>query len=80
MLAAFDSVWVSTDHDRIAEVALQWGARVHRRSPEVARDQTSSVESLQEFMFHHPGGLREGRMLMMWEDIARTWMSFETKR
>ena len=57
MHAAFDSVWVSTDHDRIAEVALQWGAKVHRRSPEVARDQTSSVESLQEFMFHHPGEL-----------------------
>lgn len=51
---AFDSVWVSTDHDRIADVALQWGAKVHRRSPEVARDSTSSIESLQEFMYHHP--------------------------
>lgn len=49
---AFDSVWVSTDHERIAEIATQWGAKVHRRSPEVARDQTSSVETLQEFAFH----------------------------
>ena len=65
MLAAFDSVWVSTDHDRIAEVALQWGAKVHRRSPEVAYDQTSSVESLQEFMFHRPGSLRNGHMLII---------------
>uniref|UniRef100_A0A673AE16 N-acylneuraminate cytidylyltransferase n=1 Tax=Sphaeramia orbicularis TaxID=375764 RepID=A0A673AE16_9TELE len=44
----FDSVWVSTDHDEIEKVAKAWGAKVHRRSPEVSRDSSSSLEN-------HPG-------------------------
>ncbi|XP_061769061.1 N-acylneuraminate cytidylyltransferase A [Nerophis ophidion] len=50
----FDSVWVSTDHDTIEQVALDWGAKVHRRSAQVARDSTSSLETIQEFVRHHP--------------------------
>ncbi|XP_015260479.1 PREDICTED: N-acylneuraminate cytidylyltransferase-like [Cyprinodon variegatus] len=46
----FDSVWVSTDHDEIEKVAKSWGAKVHRRSPEVSRDCSSSVETIQEFL------------------------------
>ncbi|XP_029918254.1 N-acylneuraminate cytidylyltransferase-like [Myripristis murdjan] len=46
----FDSVWVSTDHDEIEKVAKAWGAKVHRRSPEVSRDSSSSVETIQEFV------------------------------
>ncbi|CAI9623686.1 unnamed protein product [Staurois parvus] len=50
----FDSVWVSTDHDEIEKVAKQYGAKVHRRSPEVSQDATSSLETIQEFLKHHP--------------------------
>ncbi|KAM4714777.1 N-acylneuraminate cytidylyltransferase-like [Anableps anableps] len=46
----FDSVWVSTDHDEIEKVAKSWGAKVHRRSPEVSKDSSSSVETIQEFL------------------------------
>ncbi|KAL0963119.1 hypothetical protein UPYG_G00350000 [Umbra pygmaea] len=45
----FDSVWVSTDHDDIEKVAETWGAKVHRRSPEVSQDSSSSLDTIQEF-------------------------------
>ncbi|XP_077090612.1 N-acylneuraminate cytidylyltransferase A [Siphateles boraxobius] len=51
----FDSVWVSTDHDDIEKVANAWGAKVHRRSPAVSKDCTSSLETIQEFCLKHPG-------------------------
>ncbi|KAJ3612248.1 hypothetical protein NHX12_020524 [Muraenolepis orangiensis] len=50
----FHSVWVSTDHDEIEKVATAWGAQVHRRSPEVSRDSSSSVETIQEFVRLNP--------------------------
>ncbi|KAJ8245699.1 hypothetical protein GJAV_G00273540 [Gymnothorax javanicus] len=50
----FDSVWVSTDHDVIEKVAKAWGAEVHRRSPEVSKDSSSSLETLQEFTRLYP--------------------------
>ncbi|KAG7270949.1 hypothetical protein CRUP_015386 [Coryphaenoides rupestris] len=50
----FDSVWVSTDHDEIEKVARAWGAQVHRRSPEVSRDSSSSLETIQEFARLNP--------------------------
>uniref|UniRef100_A0A673K466 N-acylneuraminate cytidylyltransferase n=1 Tax=Sinocyclocheilus rhinocerous TaxID=307959 RepID=A0A673K466_9TELE len=50
----FDSVWVSTDHDEIARVARAWGAEVHRRSPEVSKDSSSSLETIQEFSRLNP--------------------------
>ncbi|XP_016344261.1 N-acylneuraminate cytidylyltransferase-like isoform X2 [Sinocyclocheilus anshuiensis] len=50
----FDSVWVSTDHDEIASVARAWGAEVHRRSPEVSKDSSSSLETIQEFSRLNP--------------------------
>ncbi|KAI3375641.1 hypothetical protein L3Q82_003958 [Scortum barcoo] len=43
----FDSVWVSTDHDEIEKVAKSWGAKVHRRSPEVSTDSATSLETIQ---------------------------------
>ncbi|KAM4614894.1 N-acylneuraminate cytidylyltransferase A [Polymixia lowei] len=52
--AMFDSVWVSTDHDEIEKVAKAWGAKVHRRSPEVSRDSSSSLETIQEFIRLNP--------------------------
>lgn len=51
----FDSIWVSTDHDEIEKVAKAWGAQVHRRSPEVSRDSSSSLETIQEFVRLNPG-------------------------
>ncbi|XP_068134046.1 N-acylneuraminate cytidylyltransferase isoform X2 [Hyperolius riggenbachi] len=48
------SVWVSTDSDEIEKVAKHYGAQVHRRSPEVSLDTTSSLETIQEFLHHHP--------------------------
>ncbi|CAL8242341.1 unnamed protein product [Merluccius merluccius] len=50
----FDSVWVSTDHDEIEKVARAWGAQVHRRSPEVSRDSSSSLDTIQEFARLNP--------------------------
>ncbi|XP_062374175.1 N-acylneuraminate cytidylyltransferase-like [Sardina pilchardus] len=51
----FDSIWVSTDHDEIEKVAKAWGAQIHRRSPEVSRDSSSSLETIQEFVRLNPG-------------------------
>ncbi|KAF3697676.1 N-acylneuraminate cytidylyltransferase [Channa argus] len=50
----FDSVWVSTDHDEIENVAKSWGAKVHRRSPEVSKDTSTSLDTIQEFVSQHP--------------------------
>ncbi|KTF84741.1 hypothetical protein cypCar_00046522 [Cyprinus carpio] len=50
----FGSVWVSTDHDEIERVARVWGAKVHRRSPEVSKDSSSSLETIQEFIRLRP--------------------------
>ncbi|KAM9169314.1 LOW QUALITY PROTEIN: N-acylneuraminate cytidylyltransferase [Pangshura tecta] len=49
----FQSVWVSTDHDEIEKVAKKFGVKVHRRSAEVSKDTTSSLETIQEFLRHH---------------------------
>uniref|UniRef100_A0A8C3JPM0 N-acylneuraminate cytidylyltransferase n=1 Tax=Calidris pygmaea TaxID=425635 RepID=A0A8C3JPM0_9CHAR len=46
-------VWVSTDHDEIEKVAKQFGAQVHRRSPEVSQDSSTSLEAIREFLNHH---------------------------
>ncbi|CAL1589677.1 unnamed protein product [Knipowitschia caucasica] len=50
----FDSVWVSTDHDDIEKVALSSGARVHRRSAEVSKDSSTSLDTIQEFLRLYP--------------------------
>ncbi|XP_076581494.1 N-acylneuraminate cytidylyltransferase A [Chaetodon auriga] len=50
----FDSVWVSTDHVDIEKVAKNWGAKVHRRSPEVSKDSSTSLETIQEFARLNP--------------------------
>ncbi|XP_067915725.1 N-acylneuraminate cytidylyltransferase-like [Heterodontus francisci] len=49
----FESVWVSTDHDEIEKVAKKFGAKVHRRSSEVSKDSTSSLDTILEFLQHH---------------------------
>ncbi|XP_048410510.1 N-acylneuraminate cytidylyltransferase A [Stegostoma tigrinum] len=49
----FDSVWVSTDNQDIESVARKFGAQVHRRSPEVSKDTTSSLDTILEFLEYH---------------------------
>lgn len=46
---------MSTDHNDIAKVAEAWGAKVHRRSPEVSKDSSTSLETIQEFVKLRPG-------------------------
>ncbi|XP_071509478.1 N-acylneuraminate cytidylyltransferase-like [Diadema antillarum] len=58
----FDSVWVSTDHDEIARIAEEWGAKIHRRSPHSARDQATSIEAVQEFLNENPEVTRVGQI------------------
>ena len=50
----FDSVWVSTDHDGIAECAAMCGAKVFRRGAENAADTATSISAVQEFLEQHP--------------------------
>lgn len=50
----FDSVWVSTDHDDIEKVARSWGAQIHRRSAEVSKDSSTSLDTIQEFIRLNP--------------------------
>lgn len=50
---AFDELWVSTDHQRIAEEAAFYGANVHWRHESSARDETTSLEAVQEFLRGH---------------------------
>mmetsp|Transcript_39842 Transcript_39842/g.70045 ORF Transcript_39842/g.70045 Transcript_39842/m.70045 type:complete len:245 (-) Transcript_39842:55-789(-) len=50
----FAEVWVSTDHDKIAEVATASGAKVHRRSPETATNTASTELALIDFADAHP--------------------------
>ena len=53
MTGKFDSVWVSTDHDGIAECAAMCGAKVFRRGAENAADTASSISAVQEFLEQH---------------------------
>uniref|UniRef100_A0A3Q2PSX6 N-acylneuraminate cytidylyltransferase n=1 Tax=Fundulus heteroclitus TaxID=8078 RepID=A0A3Q2PSX6_FUNHE len=53
-LSTLSTVWVSTDHDDIERVAKSWGAKVHRRSKEVSRDCSTSLETIQEFLKENP--------------------------
>ncbi|XP_067127360.1 N-acylneuraminate cytidylyltransferase A [Centruroides vittatus] len=50
----FQSIWVSTDDDDIAQIATSWNVQIHYRSKKVAKDTSSSLESVQEFLNYHP--------------------------
>lgn len=49
----FDEVWVSTDDNLIAREARRFNANVHYRSEYSARDEATSIESIQEFLNGH---------------------------
>mmetsp|Transcript_37791 Transcript_37791/g.117484 ORF Transcript_37791/g.117484 Transcript_37791/m.117484 type:complete len:239 (+) Transcript_37791:84-800(+) len=50
----FTAVYVSTDHDGIAEVAERSGALVHRRSAETATSTASTESAMVDFAKAHP--------------------------
>lgn len=49
----FQEVWVSTDDELIAQEARRYNANVHYRSKYSARDEATSIESIQEFLNGH---------------------------
>jgi CMP-N-acetylneuraminic acid synthetase len=49
------SIWVSSDHQDILQLALENGAKVHRRSAETSSDGASSLDAITEFLSTHPG-------------------------
>lgn len=49
----FHEVWVSTDDELIAQEARRYNANVHYRSEYSARDEATSIESIQEFLNGH---------------------------
>lgn len=70
------SVWVSTDHDEIECIAKLWGARVIRRSPEVSKDSSSSLDTIREFI-----RLRPGTRMITWSHVTCLWpIKTETHR
>ncbi|XP_046440551.1 N-acylneuraminate cytidylyltransferase A-like isoform X2 [Daphnia pulex] len=48
------SIWVSSDHPDILQLALENGAQVHRRSAETSSDGATSLEAINEFLASHP--------------------------
>uniref|UniRef100_A0A336K8T2 CSON003683 protein n=1 Tax=Culicoides sonorensis TaxID=179676 RepID=A0A336K8T2_CULSO len=50
IFSRFNDVWVSTDHDLIAEEAKKYWSKIFKRSPEYAKDDTPSIVSVQEFI------------------------------
>ncbi|XP_031353258.1 N-acylneuraminate cytidylyltransferase isoform X2 [Photinus pyralis] len=53
-VAAFDSVWVSTDNFAIYEEAIKNDVNVHWRSAKSATDEAPSILAVQEFLIDHP--------------------------
>ncbi|XP_002008241.3 N-acylneuraminate cytidylyltransferase A [Drosophila mojavensis] len=51
--SCFKHIWVSTDDEKIALEAKKYGALVHIRPEEYARDETSSIEAIKEFLEAH---------------------------
>jgi len=49
----FDSVWISTDHPGISECAQALGAKVFKRCKENAKDESTSISAVTEFIKHH---------------------------
>lgn len=47
----FDEVYVSTDDIEIANVAAQYGAKAHKRSEELARNEVGTQEVIQDVLY-----------------------------
>lgn len=46
-------MWISTDNELIAQEARRYNANVHYRTEYSARDEATSIESIQEFLSGH---------------------------
>lgn len=53
-VGSFEKIWVSTDHPLIVEEAEKFNASVFHRSDEFAKDESSSIGAVQEFLRSHP--------------------------
>ncbi|GJQ72442.1 hypothetical protein Trydic_g3518 [Trypoxylus dichotomus] len=51
--ASFSSIWVSTDHPSIADVAFRNNVNVHINSDENVQDTSTSIASVQHFLKYH---------------------------
>ncbi|KAI4455811.1 had superfamily members cmas and kdsc [Holotrichia oblita] len=49
----FSSVWVSTDHPKITEVAIRNNVNVHINSDVNVQDTSTSIAAVQHFLKHH---------------------------
>ena len=50
----FAEVWVSTDDDSIAAIAVEIGAKVHRRAAATAASAASTESAMADFVAAHP--------------------------
>uniref|UniRef100_T1IVB7 N-acylneuraminate cytidylyltransferase n=1 Tax=Strigamia maritima TaxID=126957 RepID=T1IVB7_STRMM len=48
-----DDIWVSTDHQEIAKISAQFGAKIHWRPASLAQNTSSSVDAIWEFLQCH---------------------------
>ncbi|KAK9681209.1 Cytidylyltransferase [Popillia japonica] len=49
----FSSVWVSTDHPKISEIAIRNNVNVHINSDANVQDTSTSIAAVQHFLTHH---------------------------
>jgi CMP-N-acetylneuraminic acid synthetase len=49
----FDEIWVNTEADEIGQYARQEGVGYHKRSPELANNQATSEDFVEEFLQKH---------------------------
>lgn len=49
----FESIWVSTEDDLLGQIAQEFGARFHKRPPELATDTATNRDFTEEFLRKH---------------------------
>lgn len=74
IVTGFSSIWVSSDHDEILDLAGKNGAQIHRRSVETSTDGSSSLEAINEFLISHPGR-PYSHFWCRWWLVVYIWMS-----
>lgn len=54
MARCFDEIWVNTESDEIGAIAVQYGAKYHRRPEKLANNVATSEQFVAEFLENHP--------------------------
>ena len=49
----FDEIWVNTESDEIGAIAVQYGAKYHRRPKDLANNVATSEQFVAEFLENH---------------------------